>query len=215
MKIDNVSVVLLHEYPEYADACANLLNEQWKRSFSARIHSLNRSCKELPDSLVLLEDENGQKRVIGHSRITRVLEDNDGCWIESVVIAEDKRNKGYGKCLMNKTEEYVKKLKFSTAYLSTHDQQGFYERLGYVYSEPVSSISFQKSGLMRNIMFSHMKNKVEIEYQAKGEQNSKRKEQSNLNNLIPPPPPPPPLFNQSQHSLTANNMIKYWMKKSL
>ncbi|CAL1274984.1 unnamed protein product [Larinioides sclopetarius] len=139
MRTDNVSVVLLHEYPEYAESCANLLNNQWKRSFSARIHSLNRCCKELPDSLVLLEEENGQKRVIGHSRLTRVLEDDDGCWIESVVIAEDKRNKGYGKYLMNKTEEYAKELNFSTAYLSTHDQQGFYEHLGYVYGEPVSS----------------------------------------------------------------------------
>ncbi|GBL86579.1 N-acetyltransferase 6 [Araneus ventricosus] len=210
MKTDNVAVVLLHEHPEYGEACANLLNNQWKRSFSARIHSLNRSCKELPDSLVVLEEENGQKKVIGHSRLTRVLEDDDGCWIESVVIAEDKRSKGYGKYIMNKTEEYAKELNFSTAYLSTHDQQGFYERLGYVYSEPVSSVSFQKNGLMRNVMFSHMKNKVE----AKSKQNGERKGQTDVNNLIPPPPPPP-VCNQSLSPLNANNMVKYWMKKSL
>ncbi|CAL1274987.1 unnamed protein product [Larinioides sclopetarius] len=116
---------------------------------------------------------------------------------------------------MNKTEEYAKELNFSTAYLSTHDQQGFYEHLGYVYGEPVSSISFQKTGLIRNMAFSHVKNKVENEYHANSEQNSKRKGHADINNLIPPPPPPPPMCNQSLSPLNANSMVKYWMKKSL
>ncbi|GFU09672.1 n-alpha-acetyltransferase 80 [Nephila pilipes] len=209
MKIDNINVILLHEHPKYLDAAATLLNNQWKRSFSARAHSLNRSCKDLPDSLLLLEeDPEGTKIVIGHSRLTRVLEDDNGCWIESVVIAENRRNKGYGKYLMTETEEYAKKLNFSTAYLSTHDQQGFYEHLGYVYCEPVSSISFHKIGLMKYSTFPVVKHNFENIHQANHEMQQKE------TNIFPPPPPPPPI-SRAHGTCMKSTLEKYWMKKTL
>ncbi|GFQ77940.1 n-alpha-acetyltransferase 80 [Trichonephila clavata] len=213
MKTDNLAVILLHEYPEYLDASATLLNSQWKRSFSARAHSLSRSCKDLPDSLLLLEKQpDGSKIVIGHSRLTRVLEDDNGCWIESVVIAENRRNKGYGRYLMSKTEEYAKKLNFCTAYLSTHDQQGFYECLGYIYCEPVSSISFQRIGLMKYPTSSVVKHNIENTHQTIQEIHQK---EINVFPTLPPPPPPPPPILRTHPTCMKSTLEKYWMKKSL
>ncbi|KFM78607.1 N-acetyltransferase 6, partial [Stegodyphus mimosarum] len=108
MKSGDYYVVLLHDHSEFLEECACLINKQWKRSLSARIQSLEKSYKDLPNSLLLIENINGTKKVIGHSRLSRVLEDPSGCWIGSVVIDVEKRNKGYGKYLMQKSEEYAK-----------------------------------------------------------------------------------------------------------
>ncbi|GIY20555.1 n-alpha-acetyltransferase 80 [Caerostris extrusa] len=216
MKTDNISIVLLHEYPDYVEACATLLNSQWKRSSSARIHTLNKSCKDLPDSLVLLEEANGEKEVIGHCRLTRIMEDENGCFIESVIIYAEKRNKGYGKYLMFKAEEYAKQLNFSTVYLSTHDQQGFYEHLGYVYSEPVSSVKFSRGNhLVMNSLFSFMTNE-RSESKSKTDMRDREIEMQE-NYPIPkvPLPPPPLLQNKITCMAICDNTGKYWMKKPL
>ncbi|XP_013785528.1 N-acetyltransferase 6-like isoform X2 [Limulus polyphemus] len=104
------------------------------------IHSLEKSNHSLPVSLVLVENlDHEDPEVIGHSRICRVLDDNSGCWIESVVIKKNRRNQGFGKLLMLKTEEFARRLGFKTAYLNTIDKQDFYKHLGYIFCDPVSS----------------------------------------------------------------------------
>ena len=55
------------------------------------------------------------------------------------------RGKGLGKILMLKTEEYCLGQGFRTAYLTTHDQQIFYSRCGYKFSEAVCAFGGSSS----------------------------------------------------------------------
>lgn len=55
-----------------------------------------------------------------------------------VVVHPSYRGMGLGKLLMDACEQLAIRLKFLSAVLSTHDKQGFYEKLGYVLCDPVS-----------------------------------------------------------------------------
>ncbi|XP_015911552.1 N-alpha-acetyltransferase 80 [Parasteatoda tepidariorum] len=223
MSESSLSVVYLHKNKEYIQECADLLNKQWERSSSARTQSLENTSSELPDSVILIEEINGVKCVIGHSRLTRVLEDNKGCWIGSVVIAKEKQRKGYGKYLMKKSEEYAKNLNFTTVYLNTQDQQGFYEHLGYQYSEAVSSISFKPNGLLMRGLFDSIKHQQPLLNEKNCEESCKKitkeimlsecNEQQNC--FAPPPPPPLPISKVNNKANIKSNLGHYWMKKSL
>nr|XP_045582388.1 N-alpha-acetyltransferase 80-like [Procambarus clarkii] len=131
-------VVLLHRHPEYTEDCMNILNEQWPRSKTIRLRSLHSSCDQLPTSIALLRNISKEKvEVIGHARINMLPQEQTAAWVESVIIRQDLRGKGYGRQLMTKTEEYVRACGFNTIYLSTHDQQVFYNKLGYEFCAPV------------------------------------------------------------------------------
>lgn len=124
----------IHKKPEYLLECCKLINSEWKRSETARLHSLRNSCDRLPVSLILLK----QNQVIGHAKLSRIPSIEDACFLESVVIKSDLRGQGYGKYFMRKVEEYCDdKLKLQTIFLSTKGQEKFYEKLGYVECEPI------------------------------------------------------------------------------
>lgn len=131
-------IVVLHRYPEYTEDCMKILNEQWPRSKTLRLRSLHSSCDQFPTSLALLRCESkGKTEVIGHARINMLPQEQNAAWVESVIVRQDLRRKGYGRILMTKTEDYVRACGFNTLYLSTHDQQIFYGRLGYEFCAPV------------------------------------------------------------------------------
>ena len=100
------------------------------------------------------------KVVVGYARISQLPRNPEGCYIESglikqkefsqscskifklksifsVVICRSARGKGLGRIIMNGCNDVASKLGFSYLYLSTHDQQGFYTKLGYELCEPV------------------------------------------------------------------------------
>ncbi|XP_076312350.1 N-alpha-acetyltransferase 80 [Tachypleus tridentatus] len=157
MSFASVSAVVLHENPNLMKKCCEVLNEEWKRSESARMHSLEKSNHSLPISLVLVDNvDHEDPEVIGHSRLCRVLDDNSGCWIESVVIKKNRRNQGFGKLLMLKTEDYARRLGFKTAYLNTIDKQDFYKHLGYIFCDPVSS----DGGIVSKYFVGQMREKI-------------------------------------------------------
>lgn len=56
--------------------------------FIFRIQSLEKSSINLPDSLLLIETNENGRTVIGHSRLTKVLEDPNGCWIGSGLFSK-------------------------------------------------------------------------------------------------------------------------------
>jgi len=66
--------------------------------------------------------------------------DGKGVLIESVIVDETCRGKGYGRLLMTESEKTAKSLGFVTIYLSTKDKDNFYRHLGYEDSNPVSSL---------------------------------------------------------------------------
>lgn len=55
----------------------------------------------------------------------------------AVVISPRYRGKGLGRLVMDGCEQLAGEMGFSTAFLSTHDQQGFYGKLGYDFCEPI------------------------------------------------------------------------------
>ncbi|XP_068235418.1 N-alpha-acetyltransferase 80 [Palaemon carinicauda] len=135
---DDTDLVILHRHPQYADACMEILNAEWPRSTGLRLRSLRSSCDQFPTSLVLLRGKNSKKEeVVGHAKVNVLPREENAAWIESVIIRNDLRGKGYGRILMTKTEEFSKACGFTMAYLSTHDQQKFYAKLGYEFCPPV------------------------------------------------------------------------------
>lgn len=103
------------------------------------MRTLNASRDEFPTSLVLLRAAHqGSTEVVGHSRMNTIPRELNAAWVESVIIRRDLRGAGYGRILMNKTEEYARVSGFSIMYLSTHDQQVFYSKLGYDFCPPIS-----------------------------------------------------------------------------
>ncbi|CAH1967087.1 unnamed protein product [Acanthoscelides obtectus] len=130
-----ISIFPLHKHKQYLSECCKLINDEWKRSETARLHSLESSCDSLPTSLVLVEDG----RVIGHLKLTPIPSIKDACFVESVVIARHLRGQGYGRILMRGAEDHCRTaLQLRTVYLSTKGQEGFYAKLGYVLCKPVS-----------------------------------------------------------------------------
>ncbi|XP_043563667.1 N-alpha-acetyltransferase 80-like isoform X4 [Chiloscyllium plagiosum] len=152
---EDLRAVPLHHYPEFVEACADLINEEWKRSKASRIHSLQKSSNCFPVCLVLIRTLKNAGRprnetkgqLVGHSRLSHVVGKPTGLFVETVVVAKEFRGKGYGRKLMEATEAYAKLRGFNTLYLTTHDKQHFYSHLGYVLSNPV-----QNAGSMTTFM---------------------------------------------------------------
>lgn len=135
MEMEELSVVQLHRYPEHLMGCCQLINEEWKRSETARLRSLECSRDNLPTCLILLKN----KLVIGHCKLSVIPSIRDACFVESVVIDKNLRGKGYGTYLMEKVEDYCKNcLHLNTIYLSTKGQENFYKKLGYNVCAPIS-----------------------------------------------------------------------------
>ena len=139
----SLEVIPLHRHPKLKDSCADLLNKEWSRSKTARLHSLSKSCDALPCSLVLVTSsstDGNPGRVIGHSMLSQVIAMEDACFIESVLVDPQLRGKGLGRRIMEASEDYAASLGYVTVYLSTHDKQGFYGHLGYEFCEPISKL---------------------------------------------------------------------------
>uniref|UniRef100_A0A8C5PH12 N-alpha-acetyltransferase 80, NatH catalytic subunit n=1 Tax=Leptobrachium leishanense TaxID=445787 RepID=A0A8C5PH12_9ANUR len=147
-------LVPLHLRPDLFSSCAELLNQTWRRSLGARIHSLERSSDDFPVCLALVENPGGP--VLGHVRLCRVIGLADSLFVESVVVSEELRGKGYGRKLMEATERYARGRGFRNMHLTTHDKQYFYSHLGYQLSEPVQNMgslgSLVPSGMFQTMI---------------------------------------------------------------
>ncbi|EQB77041.1 hypothetical protein CB1_000145024 [Camelus ferus] len=79
----------VHCRPELLDACADLINEQWPRSRASRLHSLGQSSDAFPLCLMLLSPCPTPKAapiVVGHARLSRVLDRPQSLLVETVVL---------------------------------------------------------------------------------------------------------------------------------
>uniref|UniRef100_A0A1B0FHG5 N-acetyltransferase domain-containing protein n=1 Tax=Glossina morsitans morsitans TaxID=37546 RepID=A0A1B0FHG5_GLOMM len=131
------NVVPIHHYPELMKATCALINAEWPRSETARMRSLEASCDTLPCSLVLTTE--GFNRVIAHCKLSPIQAKKKACFIESVVVDKSFRGQGFGKLIMKFAEDYCRVvLDLKVIYLSTIDQDGFYERIGYTLCPPIS-----------------------------------------------------------------------------
>ncbi|CAH2094850.1 unnamed protein product [Euphydryas editha] len=186
MEHKGLQVLQLHKYPQYLKPCCELINEEWPRSETARMMSLQASCDKLPTSLILINED---KLLLGHCKLTAIPSMPNSCFIETVVISKSMRGQKLGTYLMNEVEKYCQNvLKLGMVHLSTKGQENFYTKLGYEFCAPVSIYG---SSISSNIV-------VEVNNLSKKEINS-----TTLASNIPIPPPLP-----SSKPINVNNTIK-------
>lgn len=131
----NLQVLPLHKNPQYLRACCDLINDEWPRSETARMMSLQASRDELPTSLILVD----KKTMLGHCKLTPIPSMPESCFVETVVISKSMRGQKLGSYLMHYVEDYCKNvLKSKMIHLSTKGQENFYAKLGYKVCAPVS-----------------------------------------------------------------------------
>ncbi|KAH9515461.1 N-alpha-acetyltransferase 80 [Bulinus truncatus] len=226
-----MEVVPLHKHLEYTDKCIHILNTFWPRSQAAREHSLAQSCDHMPVSLAFVKKPS---EVIGYSRIAAVQGVENACLIESVIIDESLRGKGFGRTLMNLTENFAKsRLGVKTVYLNTLDQKDFYSKLGYLPCKPVISLGANanrvpKEMLQKLVGFSlderaNVNKTNEQDNQIREELNSALpqveipKDQNRPTG--PPAPPLPPTknvdYSYNRAVTRLNPEAVTWMKKNL
>ncbi|XP_076985334.1 N-alpha-acetyltransferase 80 [Tamandua tetradactyla] len=145
----------VHCRPELMDACADLINEQWPRSRASRLHSLGQSSDAFPLCLMLLSPNatpNAAPIVVGHARLSRVLDHPKSLLVETVVVARALRGRGFGRRLMEGLEVFAQARGFCRLHLSTHDQLYFYAHLGYQLGEPVQGLVFASRKLPTTLL---------------------------------------------------------------
>ncbi|XP_022784395.1 N-acetyltransferase 6-like, partial [Stylophora pistillata] len=132
MTIENLLFVPLRNRPEFLEETAIFLNSYWSKTLDGRLHYLAEGQDDLPCSLILLlKDDKAQTRVIGHTRLNKVLGKPKASFLTCVLIEKAHRGCGLGKKLMQLTETYASQLGLTTIYLSTFDKYEFYKHLGY------------------------------------------------------------------------------------
>lgn len=186
-------MVPIHQRPDLLLPCAQLVNSHWQRSEGARLHALQKSCQEFPVSLAMLAGSPGAERVLGHARLSRVVGHGASLFVESVVVSEAERGKGYGRVLMERTERYARGRGFLRLCLTTHDKQLFYAHLGYAPSAPVQSAGSLASVVPMETLLQHVRlSPPSISPGALPPPLHPPPPPVPPPHSIPPPPPPPP-----------------------
>ncbi|XP_013135480.1 PREDICTED: N-acetyltransferase 6 [Papilio polytes] len=196
MDFEELRVVALHKHPDCLMACCDMINDEWPRSVTARLNSLQGSCDNLPTSLILI---NNNKTLLGHCKLSPIPSLSRSCFLETVVIAKAMRGKKLGTFMMKKVEEYCKDiLKLDMIHLSTQGQQDFYSKLGYVVCHPIS-------------IYGNVKLKeTSTNKKTKKETTASRQKATKEKTPPPPPPPPPPTSTP-----TTNKPEQVFMFKKL
>lgn len=192
MDFSGLQILLLHKNPQYLQECCSLINDEWPRSKTARMMSLQASCDKLPTSLILVRDG----KVLGHCKLTPIPSMPESCFIETVVICKTMRGKRLGTFLMKQVEVYCKTvLKLKMVHLSTKGQEEFYAKLGYTLCAPVSIYGNNLSSF-------------------KAPEHTRRDSipvKPNTQNQGVPPPPPMPITTSNASTLKTSKtfMFKY------
>uniref|UniRef100_A0AAG5CRD5 N-acetyltransferase domain-containing protein n=1 Tax=Anopheles atroparvus TaxID=41427 RepID=A0AAG5CRD5_ANOAO len=157
--IEAFKVVPIHKHRELMDQCIALINSEWPRSYTARLWSLESSKETLPTSFVLTADAKNGVAVLAHAKLSPIPADREAVFVESVVVARERRGQGIGRLLMREIENHCfQKLHLKKIYLSTIDQQAFYAKLGYKLcsaisifgSRPATNTSTKKTWMFKN-----------------------------------------------------------------
>jgi hypothetical protein len=90
--------------------------------------------------------------VVGHARLSRVLDRPQSLLVETVVVARALRGRGFGRRLMEGLEVFARARGFRRLHLTTHDQLHFYTHLGYQLGEPVQGLVFTSQRLPTTLL---------------------------------------------------------------
>uniref|UniRef100_F7I1H9 N-alpha-acetyltransferase 80 n=2 Tax=Callithrix jacchus TaxID=9483 RepID=F7I1H9_CALJA len=183
----------VHRRPELLDACADLINDEWPRSRASRLHSLGQSSDAFPLCLMLLSPNPTPEAapiVVGHARLSRVLNQPQSLLVETVVVARALRGRGFGRRLMEGLEVFARARGFRKLHLTTHDQLHFYTHLGYQLGEPVQGLVFTSRQLPATLLnFFPMVLSPRLPWKAP----NLTVQAAPRGSKGPPLPPPPPL----------------------
>nr|XP_014332585.1 PREDICTED: N-acetyltransferase 6 [Bos mutus] len=223
----------VHCRPELLDACADLINEQWPRSRASRLHSLGQSSDAFPLCLMLLSPRpmpEAAPIVVGHARLSRVLDQPQSLLVETVVVARALRGRGFGRRLMEGLEAFARARGFRRLHLTTHDQLHFYAHLGYQLGEPVQGLVFTSRRLPATLLnafprapFPRSPCKVTPSLTAqaapkvpKGSSSLPPPPLPEPLTTLPPPPagPPPQSLLETQYQDLRGRPI-FWMEKDI
>ncbi|CAD5220411.1 unnamed protein product [Bursaphelenchus xylophilus] len=157
--MDKYELVPLFGNEEKIPDCITLLNEEWPKSETFRLNSLNKYCKPSPPmSVILLDSET--RELIGHSRFLNVCNYGAGraAYLESLIIRKADRGKGIGKVLVQKCVEKAKNEGYSVVLLCTEDQMEFYEKCGFQCCEflPILTMGVEAC-VASSVVFSEIK----------------------------------------------------------
>ncbi|XP_060060617.1 hyaluronidase-3 isoform X5 [Erinaceus europaeus] len=189
-----LSLEPVHCRPELLDACVDLINEQWPRSRASRLHSLGQSSDTFPLCLMLLGPHptpGAAPIVVGHARLSRVLDRPQSLLVETVVVARSLRGRGFGRCLMETLEAFALARGFHRLHLTTHDQQHFYAHLGYQLGEPVQGLVFTSRQLPATLLSAFPRTPAPQPHCKAPSLPAPKAAPKALKGLSLPPPPPP------------------------
>ncbi|KAK9515594.1 hypothetical protein VZT92_026228 [Zoarces viviparus] len=177
---ERICAVPIHRRPDLLASCADLVNSEWRRSQAARVHSLQKSCPEFPICLVLLRGRGETERLLGHARLSRVVgRSSSSLFVESVVVSDAERGKGYGRTLMEEAERYAESRGFKRLCLTTHDKQHFYSHLGYVLSMPVQNAGGMAAFVPMEMLL--RLSRIQREEEEEGEANTQTQTRTKMN----------------------------------
>lgn len=84
--------------------------------------------------------------VIAHAKLSPIPSDTSAVFVESVVVDQQYRGKGFGRMIMIEVENHCfNVLRCQTLYLCTIDQEGFYQKLGYTYCKAINIFGVRKA----------------------------------------------------------------------
>ncbi|XP_053200294.1 N-alpha-acetyltransferase 80-like [Panonychus citri] len=220
-------IVKLHNWPILMDDCCSLLNQEWPRSKTARIHSLSKSSDYFPMCLCLIDDgdnnsiikletnSNGDPldkpigQLIGHVKVSRGSLEGEA-YIESLIICKSRRGQGLGSQFMVSIEQFIKSIGFTSITLHTIDASNFYSKLGYSLITTIEALGPASVNIIAG----------ETKTQSKFNQNTNQlivtnHQQGTSSKLsidcpLPPPPPSNPITNRpviKQEKIVMNKRL--------
>lgn len=121
---------------KYLATLANWYQQQWSnQSIETRVQQFEqyRYKKELPSMYLAHETELMGSIAININQPNKNNESfkSSSVWVSNLYIDNKYRHKGVGRSLLSTVIGAMKKTSYKTLYLTTNDQQQFYEKLGW------------------------------------------------------------------------------------
>ncbi|KAI6187839.1 N-acetyltransferase 6 [Aphelenchoides besseyi] len=207
MMTHDCQLVALSERKDLIEECVRLINEEWPKSHSSRLLSVERAANfEPPMAFVLLSAE--EEQLIGYGRFLRILNYNgNAALLDTIVIKRELRGQGYGRILMNLLKAEAIGRDYELLIISTDDKQQFYEKCGYKcckFLNLLTSNIAQSNGLSDSMRFDRP---------IPTEPNERIDERTSATTISSSSiPSPPPLFEsmrRPQNTSTTQYMFHY------
>lgn len=122
------------------DVCGRVLREEWPHISDERLRQVidyGGDASGFPCSLLMVDEDKHPTEVIGHCRITRVLNVEKAIYLESIVVCRSRRGQGLGHKLLDLVQQSMKSRGFSHTIVSClPEKSSIFMHHGYQFCEP-------------------------------------------------------------------------------